>query len=121
MSRYKHLPIYKITYELLQRVMKTTKEFSREYKFTLGQKIQEEVVELVVLLYKANSSENKTAHIEALLERLQVVELLLRLCHDLRLIPVKEYAAIVQMTEDLGKQAQGWKKASISGKLQPKK
>lgn len=101
--------------------MTITKEFSREYKFTLGQKIKDEVIELVILIYRANSAENKTEHIEAMLERLQVVELLLRLCHDMRLIPMKDYAAIVEMTESLGKQAQGWKKASVAGKFQPKR
>ena len=89
MAQYRHLPIYRLTYELLQRVMVVCKDFPREYKFTLGQKIKEEVIEMVVLIYRSNSSENKTSHIEQLLERLQVAELLLRLCHDMKLIPMK--------------------------------
>ncbi len=112
MAQYKHLPIYRLTYELLHRSVKVTKEFSREYKYSLGQKIKDEVIELVVLIYRANSTQNKTVHIDALLERLQVVEFLLRLCHDMKLMTTKDYASIVEMTESLGKQANGWKKAS---------
>ena len=116
MAQYRHLPIYRLTYELLQRVMVVCKDFPREYKFTLGQKIKDEVIEMVVLIYRANSSENKVAQIEFLLERLQVVELLLRLCHDMKLIPLKSYASVVEMTESLAKQAQGWKKAAGTSK-----
>ena len=43
MARYQHLPIYKLSYELLARVMLLTKEFPRDHKFTLGQKIRDEI------------------------------------------------------------------------------
>ena len=116
MAQYRHIPIYRLTYELLQRVMVVSKDFPREYKFTLVQKIKDEVIEMVVLIYHANSSENKISHIENLLERLQVVELLLRLCHDMKLIHMKSYSSVVEMTESIAKQAQGWKKSSGSAK-----
>lgn len=96
--------------------MIVTKSFPREYKFTLGQKIKDEVIEIVLLIYRANSSENKTPYIEILLERVQVVELLLRLCHDMKLMPLKSYAAVIEMTESLAKQAQGWRKAASRSK-----
>lgn len=92
MSRYKHLPIYKLTYELLGRIHKVTKEFPREYKFTLAQNLQHEVI-------------------EHMLERLQVIELLVRLAHDLKILPMKNYASLVEMTESISKQSQGWKKS----------
>ncbi len=116
MAQYRHLPIYRLTYELLQRVMVVTKSFPREYKFTLGQKIKDEVVDIILLIYRANSATNKANHIEILLERLQVVELLLRLCHDMKLMPVKSYAAVIEMTESLAKQAYGWRKSTSGSK-----
>lgn len=112
MAQYKHLPIYRLTYELLHRIAVVTKGFPRDYKYTLGQKIKDESIEMVVLIYRANSSDEKTLVIDLLLERLQVVELLVRLSHDLRIMSTKHYASIIEMTESLGKQAQGWKKSS---------
>lgn len=47
MAQYEHLPIYKQTYDILLRTMVATKDFPREYKFTLGQKIKDELIELV--------------------------------------------------------------------------
>lgn len=50
MAQYQHLPIYKLTYDVLLRTMTATKDFPREYKYTLGQRIKDELIELVVLL-----------------------------------------------------------------------
>ncbi len=50
-----------------------------------------------------------------LLERLQVLELLLRLCLDMKILPTKKYAAIVEMTGSIGRQANGWRKADSGG------
>lgn len=47
---YRHLPIYQVTYELLQRSTAIIKDFPREYKFTIGQKLQDEIIGLVVLI-----------------------------------------------------------------------
>ena len=108
MAQYEHLPIYKQTYDILLRTMTATKGFPREYKYTLGQKIKDELVELVILIYRANSAKNKVQHIEEILERVQAVQLLMRLSHDMKILPRRHYAALSQMTENLAKQAQGW-------------
>jgi hypothetical protein len=112
MARHEHLPIYKLSYELLGQVVQVTKEFPREFKFTLGQRLRDEVIELLVLIYRANSQKDKAPVISELLERILVVELLVRLCHDLRILTRKHYAALVQMTESLARQAEGWKKSA---------
>jgi hypothetical protein len=66
MAQYQHLPIYKQTYDILLRTMSATKDFPREYKYTLGQKIKNELIELVVMIYRANSATDKTRHIESI-------------------------------------------------------
>ncbi len=119
MAQYEHLPIYKLTYDLLIRTMTATKDFPREYKYTLGQKMKDEIIELVVLIYKANSAADKEQHISMILERVQVVQLLMRLSHDMKILTRKHYAAIAEMTEALARQAQGWQKSS--GKRKPER
>ncbi|NTU50242.1 MAG: four helix bundle protein, partial [Desulfobulbaceae bacterium] len=93
MAQYQHLPIYKKTYDILLRTMVATKGFPREYKFTLGQKIKDELIELVVVIYRANSAANKTQHIESILERIQAIQLMMRRCHDMRILARSHYAA----------------------------
>ena len=77
MAQYQHLPIYKATYELLRIVTQATSNFPRAYKYSLGDKLREEVVEMVVFVFKANSSRGagRAAQAALFLERLQVVEL----------------------------------------------
>ena len=118
MAQYQHLPIYKQTYDILLRTMIATKDFPREYKFTLGQKIKDELIELVVMIYRGNSSISKKELIESILERIQAVQLLMRLSHDIRVLPRGHYAALSQMTDILGRQAQGWLKSSERGKAE---
>ncbi len=116
MAQYQHLPIYKQTYDILLRTMVATKSFPREYKYTLGQKLKDELTELVVMIYRANSTINKKQHIESILERVQAIQLLMRLSHDIRVLPRSHYAALSEMTDMLGRQAQGWLKSSERGK-----
>lgn len=113
MAQYQHLPIYKATYDLLTRVTQVTSGFSKAYKHSLGDRLRAEVVEMVVFIFKANSSKSERGqHAAHFLERLQVVELMLRLSKDLRLVSVKQFAEIVSLTDGLGRQAQGWIKSS---------
>ncbi len=119
MAKYEHLPIYKLTYDLLLVAMQATKLFPREYKYSLGQTIKDEIVGLVIFIYRANSARDKTAHIEAILERIQVIQVLIRLSHDMRILQRKHYARLAEMTDGLGRQAQGWLKSS--GKLVPER
>ncbi|MDD2324401.1 MAG: four helix bundle protein [Alphaproteobacteria bacterium] len=117
MAQYKHLPIYKAAYDLLLRLMMATKDFPRDYKYTLGEKMRDEVLELILFIYRANSAADRTAHITEILERIQLVEVMLRMAHDLRVLPRGKYAGLVEMTDSLARQAQGWLKSS--GKRKP--
>lgn len=106
------LPIYRVTYELLQVVTRITKDMPRDYKHSLGNKMREECVELVVLIYRANCSRIKSPHLEVLQERLQVVMLLLRLAKDMKLISTGQLAQTIGLTDQIGKQSSGWLKSA---------
>ncbi len=88
--------------------MIATKDFPREYKYTLGQKLKDELVELVVVIYRANSAPDKEQHIRSILERVQAIQLMMRLSHDMRILTRRHYAALSEMTDNLARQAQGW-------------
>ena len=109
MAQYKHLPIYKTTYELLEMVTRKTKDFPRDFKYSLGDKICNECIELVVFIYKANTlRQQREEHLQQILERVQVIELMLRLAKDLRLFNVSAFSEIVLLTDSLARQTQGW-------------
>lgn len=105
-----NLPIYKVTYDLLMKVAEFTRSMPRDFKRSIGERIREECVALVLLIYRANCATHKAPHLSELLERLQVAELLLRLSRDMHLISTKQYAQAVELSDRIGKQANGWKK-----------
>lgn len=112
MARYKHLPIYKTTYELLQLITKHTRNFPKDFKYTLGAKIRDEAIDLVVFIYKANSSRDaRLQYLSDLIARLQVIELLLRLSKDMRLLSTSAFASLVTLTDALNRQASGWSRS----------
>ena len=41
-----------------------TKDFSKEYKYTVGESLKKETIELITLIYRANSRTDKQATIK---------------------------------------------------------
>ena len=114
MALHHQLPIYRLAYDLLSMAVEVTRNIPRDFKRLLGEKVREECVEILVLIFRANTARNKVPHIEELQERLQVVELLLRLCRDKRFISTGQYARAVEITDKIGRQSTGWKRASAA-------
>lgn len=109
MAQYNHLPIYKTSYDLLLEVMQTTKNFPREFRYSIGEKIDNELIELVVSIYKANSAKDKEKYILDILEHAQFVNLFLRMSCDLKILPLNRYATFIESVGSIQKQANGWK------------
>ena len=47
MARYSDLPVYNSTYDLLLAIFRFTKEFGKEYKYTVGERLKKETIELL--------------------------------------------------------------------------
>lgn len=114
MAYFTQLPIYKVAYDLLSVATDYMQHMPRSVKAMLGGRLRDLCIELVLLIAKANSAINKVPHLDALLERLSETELLLRLCQDKRFISQKQYAAAIELTISVGKQAGGWRKQNAS-------
>lgn len=114
MALRKELPIYQAAYDLLMQAANITRNYPRDFKRSIGEKVRDECVEIITLIFKANVAHNKVPHIENLLERVQVVELLLRLSKDMRFISTGQYSKVIEITDSIGKQSSGWKKQQIA-------
>ena len=114
MALHTQLPIYKVAYDLLDVITDLAKNMPRDFKVSIGGKLRDECVEIVVLIFRANVARDKVGHIGTLIERLQVAELLLRLSRDKRLISIGQYAKAIELTISIGKQAGGWRRSALS-------
>jgi hypothetical protein len=114
MANHTQLPIYKVAYDLLDVTTDLVRHMPRDLKGSIGAKINAECIEIIVLVFRANCARDKAPHLGELIERLQVCELLLRLSRDKRIISTKQYAAAVELTTSVGKQAGGWRRSALS-------
>lgn len=111
MALHTELQIYRPAYDLLNLVTDIARHIPRDFKRLIGEKLRDECIEIVTLILRTNTAQDKAPHLTELIERVQVVELLARLSRDKRLIATKHYAAVIELTGNIGKQANGWKKS----------
>jgi len=115
MALHTDLPIYKVAYDLLGLVVHAVRNMPRDMKPALGKRMVDECVKVMTLVFRANVARDKSAYLVELIERVEVLNLLLRFCVDkkqLSNLSIKQYSAAIALTTSIGKQATGWRKAS---------
>ncbi|MCP4273668.1 MAG: four helix bundle protein [Gammaproteobacteria bacterium] len=112
MALYYDLPVYRDTYNLILKIFKVTKDFPKEYKYSLGQDMKRDALQLVRSIYRANKSVHKKEHLEAFLDEFELLKLEIRLCRDMKVLSFKKQAALSQLMDGIGKQVTGWRNAS---------
>ena len=109
MALYYDLPVFKDVYKLTLLIYSLTKDFSKEYKYTLGQDLKRDVMVLMRSIYRANKAQNKKEHLEAFLDDFELLKLEVRLCVDMKIISIKKQAEISLLMDGIGKQITGWR------------
>ena len=112
LALYYDLPVFNDTYRLTLIIFELTKNFSREYKFTLGQDMKRDCITLVRSIYRANKNKQREAYLDQFLDEFEVLKLEVRLCKDLHLITIKQQAQLALSMDRIGKQITGWRNAS---------
>jgi hypothetical protein len=111
MAHYNELPIYKATYDLLLAIFQFTRDFSREYKYTVGESLKKETIDLLTLIYRANTKYNKADVLQMAREQIEVIRLLIRVMKDMKQISMKKFVTINKVVENVSKQLSGWQKS----------
>ena len=114
MALHTSLPIYKVAYDLLSVATDYVQNMPRPFKAAIGGRVRDLCVDLVLLIFKANCARDKVPHLDTLLERLEETQILLRLCQDKRFISQRQYATAAELTNSVGRQANGWRKSYAS-------
>lgn len=112
MALYYSLPVYRDVYQLILLVFKWSKEFPREYKYTLGQDLKRDAMQLVRHIYRANKGEGRKEHLQHFIDDFELVRLEVRLCQDLHLINTKQFSEVLLLMDTIGRQISGWKNRS---------
>jgi hypothetical protein len=108
MGLYDHLPVYKACYDLLLALFDMTKNLPREYKYTVGEKLKNEALELIVNIYRINSSKQKEPLIIKARETVEAIRIYLRILKDIKQIDLKKFIFVNEKIELASKQLTGW-------------
>ncbi len=118
MGLYSELPVYRDSYNLLIEIYQVTNKFSRDYKYSLGQDMKRDALNLFRNLYRANRAMDKKQDLENFLDDFELLKMEIRLCVDMRLLPLKKMAQISLLTDSIGKQITAWRNKSREKNLQ---
>lgn len=110
MAVYDNLPVFKLSYDVLLTVLKMSMNFQRNYRYTVGEALQREILALCLSIYRANVASERVPHIEEAREKLVPIRLMLRILHDTRQISTKQFAMICEDVESISKQLSSWHK-----------
>ncbi len=110
MGMHTELSIYKASMGLLQIATNLTRNIPRDLKQSLGKRVIDECIEVLMLIARANSTRDRAQYLVKLVESVQVIEFLMRLFKDSRFISVGQLAKTIEVTTSIGKQASAWKR-----------
>lgn len=111
MAVYDNLPVYKTSYDLLLHIFRLCQHMERDFKFTIGENLKKEIIDLIINVYRANSREDKYTLIIAARENAEVVRLLLRLLQDLKQIKPENFVDLSEKNESISKQLSAWQRS----------
>ena len=111
MARYEHLPIYKAAMDWTVYLEQVVRNFSRCHKYTLGSDLRQQSRELVMLIIRANSRADKVPVLHDLRERLEALQVLLRIGKEVKAFQkFNSYAHAAELVVALSRQNEGWMK-----------
>ncbi len=112
MSKQSTVPIV-ITkhYDLLLWLMKQVPKFPRSHKFLLGDRIQNQALDVLECLIEAAYSKHKQAPLKRAGLAMETLRYLIRCAHDLEFLDQRRYQFVVSQIDEIGRMIGGWKRA----------
>jgi len=98
-------------YDLVKYLIPIVNRFPRDYKFTLGDRITNLVLDLLEQYIEAYYSGNRQAKINLLIQnnlKLERLRFLIRLAHDFRLFSNQRFGYINSKSDEIGRMNGGW-------------
>lgn len=117
MPVYSNLDVFKECYDLLHLLFTATPNIKREYRYTVAEGVKKDVIELCVIIYRANKADGldqRAAQIDEAREMLVRVMLQCRILSDMKQISVKLFALISQHNVSIQKQLDLWHKSTTN-------
>ncbi|MBR1755108.1 MAG: four helix bundle protein [Bacteroidaceae bacterium] len=104
------LPIFKTSYDLLERLTALAKDLPKFFRYTLGTRMMDLCLDMLAQIYRANMDQShRTEALTDLLINYRQLLMLLRVCYRQKALSSGRYAELMKMLDSIGRQATGWK------------
>lgn len=97
-------------HELLLWLIPVIDQFPRVRRFTLGERLENGVLDLLDALTSAAYAKDKSPYLARASQRLNLLLHLWRVCFELRVIPARRYEHGARLFAALGQQVGGWQR-----------
>ena len=107
----KESPIFVRTYDMLRWLIPMTLKFPRQQRFVLAEALQRTAFRFQEQIIEAAQTSPSQPVLQAADVTLVQLRLYLRLCRDLQLLSMSQYAHIARMVDETGRLLGGWLKS----------
>ena len=108
--RYDHTKIFQSAYLLTIEIYRSSSKFSKEHKYTLGEKLKNFCGDMLDLIVAANSASDKFQLLKKLDLQLEKIKIHLRIAFDLKAISIGVFEVLSRHLDEIGRQLGGWRK-----------
>jgi hypothetical protein len=105
-------PAVQKTYEFVLWLVKKVENFPKSYRFTVGDRLTTNGLDLLASLVEAAYSRRKEMLLELASQKVNAIRYLLRLAKDLHLMSIDSYGFSAENLDEIGRMVGGWRKAS---------
>lgn len=103
--------IYRTAYRLLLQSQPIVVQMPRTYRYDLGQRITNTLLDILTLIIEANRAHDKREALRRLQVKHEILAMLYNVGVDLQAISRKHLATLLPLIDSIGKQATGWNKS----------
>ena len=97
-------------YDLSLWLMKATNRYPKNWRITLGDRLDRVALDMLVLGQQATLRHEKRVLLQELSDDLESLRMLVRLSRDLGCLDLRRYEYAAKMMDEIGRQLGGWMK-----------
>jgi hypothetical protein len=98
-------------YDFVLWLVQKVENFPRGYKFTVGDRLTAQGLDLMTTLVEAAYSRDKEDLLQHANRKINSTRYLLRLAKDLKLMSIDSYGFSAEKLDEIGRMVGGWRKA----------
>lgn len=113
MQTISETPVFQKTYDLYKALHEIVKKYPKGDRYSLGEKTQQKVLDLLEAITKAGHAKKewKAAILDQAIAASDLVKVFIRLGYDTTCLNQKQYIALEERLQEIGRMLGGWKRS----------